>query len=141
MLYLVMTLFALQSLVFPSMNSTLSRTVAPSEQGELQGGVASLQSVSAILGPPILTGAFAHFSRPDAALRFPGAPYVLAAGLTACAIAIVALFARGVFARPAAVSHIGPAGGAGHASAEHGSGAAGEEAPPAPAGMAGGDGA
>jgi len=37
------------------MNSTLSQLVAGNEQGELQGGVASMQSVAAIIGPPVLT--------------------------------------------------------------------------------------
>ncbi len=99
MAYAVMTLFALQGLVFPSMNATLSRAVPPTEQGELQGGVASLQSVAAVLGPPVLTGAFAHFSRPTAVPYFPGAAYALAALLALGAMGIVTLFARGVFVR------------------------------------------
>jgi DHA1 family tetracycline resistance protein-like MFS transporter len=99
MVFVVMSFSAFQGLVFPSMNATLSRLVAANEQGELQGGVASLQSVAAIVGPPALTGAFAAFSRPEASVRFPGAPYALAAALTVGAIGIVAVFARRVFAR------------------------------------------
>ncbi|HTR97407.1 MAG TPA: TCR/Tet family MFS transporter [Candidatus Acidoferrales bacterium] len=97
MVYAVCTVAALQGLVFPSMNSALSRTVAPDEQGELQGGIASLQSVAAILGPPVLTQAFAYFTRPGAPLQFPGAAYLLAALLSLAAIATVALFARRAF--------------------------------------------
>ncbi len=101
MIYPVMTVAALQGLVFPSMNSTLSRTVAADEQGELQGGVASLQSLAAITGPPILTGAFAHFTRPGH-LYLPGAPFLLAALFTLTAMAGIAFFTRGVFRKAAA---------------------------------------
>jgi DHA1 family tetracycline resistance protein-like MFS transporter len=100
----IMAVAALQGLVFPSMNSTMSRIVAPNEQGELQGGVASLQSMSAIAGPPLLTGAFEHFTRADARPFLPGAPYFVAAALTLGAMATVAIFARGVFRRAAAAT-------------------------------------
>ncbi len=83
------------------MNSTLTRLVAHDQQGELQGGVASLQSMASILGPPVLTGAFQHFTRADARPWLPGAPYFMAAGLTLAAMAVVAFLARGVFRRAA----------------------------------------
>ena len=97
MVYLILSVSALQGLVFPSMNSTLSRSVSGSEQGELQGAIASLQSVAAILGPPMLTHALARFTREGAAVHFPGAAFVMAAGFTLGAIAIVMVFARRVF--------------------------------------------
>jgi len=103
MVYAVLGASALQGLVFPSMNGTLSRIVGPAEQGELQGGVASLQSVAAITGPPLLTGILAHFTRDSAPVRFPGAAFVAASALAFTALVIIAVFARGVFARlPAA---------------------------------------
>ena len=99
MVYLVMSVSALQGLVFPSMNATLSRMVAADEQGELQGGVASLQSMSAIVGPPVLTHVLARFTREGAAAWFPGAAYVVAATLTLAALAIVAGLTGRAFAR------------------------------------------
>ena len=99
MVYLVLTLGAFQGLVFPAMNSTLSRAVPPNQQGELQGGVASLQSVAAIVGPPVLTGVFATFSKPGAPVHFPGAAYAVASLLSVCALLVVVALARGVFAR------------------------------------------
>ena len=101
MVYVVMTFAALQGLVFPSMNSTLTRLVAHDQQGELQGGVASLQSMASILGPPVLTGAFQHFTRSDVRPWLPGAPYFMAAALTLAAMAVVTFLARGVFRRAA----------------------------------------
>ena len=99
MVYAVFTLSALQGLVFPSMNSTMSKLVESNEQGELQGGVASMQSVAAIAGPLIMTNALAWFTRKGGPVWFPGAAYILSAALSIAALTIVALLARGVFAR------------------------------------------
>lgn len=99
MVYPVFLFAGLQGLVFPSMNATLSRAVAVDQQGELQGGVSSLQSASAIVGPPLMTHALSFFTRPQAAVQFPGAPFLLAAALTATAMLIVALSGRTIFRR------------------------------------------
>lgn len=97
MIYPVMTFAGLQGLVFPSMNSTLSKTVAPNEQGELQGAVSSLVSLSAIIGPPLMTNSLALFTRPGAEFQFPGAPFLLAGALTLTALLIVKFGAREIF--------------------------------------------
>ena len=100
--FIVLAVAALQGLVFPSMNATLTRLVSSDQQGELQGGVASLQSLSAVLAPPLLTGSFEHFTRAGAKPFLPGAPYLLAATFTALSALTVAVFARGVFRRSTA---------------------------------------
>lgn len=79
---------AMQGLVFPSLQSLMSAGTSPSEQGELQGGVASLQSLAAIFGPPLMTQSFATFSAPGAAVYFPGAPFLLAAGFSLVALMV-----------------------------------------------------
>ncbi|WP_426162687.1 TCR/Tet family MFS transporter [Sandarakinorhabdus sp. DWP1-3-1] len=79
MMYVGITVAALQGLVFPSLQGMMSAGVAPSEQGELQGAVSSIQSLSSIMGPPVMTGSFAYFSSPGAPFYLPGAPFVLAA--------------------------------------------------------------
>ncbi len=94
MVYLVLALAALQGLVFPSMNATLSKLVEADSQGELQGGVASLQSLAAIIAPPVLTHILATFSAKDAAVYLPGAPYVLASALALGALVIVTACVR-----------------------------------------------
>ncbi len=98
MLYAVSSLAALQGLVFPSMNSTLSKLVAPNEQGELQGGVASMQSVAAIIGPLLMTNVLARFTQAGGPVWFPGAAYVLSAMLALASLIVVITLARGVFA-------------------------------------------
>ncbi|PZN93588.1 MAG: tetracycline resistance MFS efflux pump [Alphaproteobacteria bacterium] len=93
MMYVGITVAALQGLVFPSLQGMMSAGVAPSEQGELQGAVSSIQSLSSIMGPPLMTGSFAYFSSPGAPFYLPGAPFVLAAGFS---ILTLATFLRAV---------------------------------------------
>jgi len=88
MVYLGIAVSAMQGLVFPCLQGLMSAEVGPSEQGELQGAVASVQSLSAIIGPPLMTGTFAHFSGPAADPWFPGAPFVLSVGFVILAYAI-----------------------------------------------------
>lgn len=66
----------------PAINGIMSGQVPANSQGELQGCVASMSSLTAILSPPLMTWVFAAFSSDDAAIYFPGAPFALAAVLT-----------------------------------------------------------
>jgi len=91
MMYVWMLSWLLAGLAYPSLNALLSRQVPPSAQGELQGGVASLYSLTSIVGPPMLTQALAHFSSPRAPIYFPGAAFLTAAML---AFASVLLLSR-----------------------------------------------
>ena len=86
MVYLGIAVSAAQGLVFPCLQGLMSAEVSAKEQGELQGAVASIQSLSAIIGPPLMTTVFARFSASDAAVYAPGAPFVVSlffVGLTA----------------------------------------------------------
>jgi DHA1 family tetracycline resistance protein-like MFS transporter len=98
MVFVVLTVTALQGLVFPSMSSTMSQLVSPSEQGELQGGVASMQSMAAIVGPPLFANVLAQFTRAPGATWFPGAAYLVAGALSLAALVTVTLLAREAFA-------------------------------------------
>lgn len=82
MLYMFMIPGALQGFVMPAINGIMSGQIPANSQGELQGGVASMSSLTAILSPPLMTWVFSAFSSADAALYFPGAPFALAAVLT-----------------------------------------------------------
>jgi DHA1 family tetracycline resistance protein-like MFS transporter len=70
------------ALTYPSMNALASQQIPANAQGELQGAVASLYSLSAIIGPPLLTQIFSRFSDPAGAVYFPGAAFLSAAALT-----------------------------------------------------------
>jgi DHA1 family tetracycline resistance protein-like MFS transporter len=80
----------LQGLAYPSMNAIMSKQAPPDQQGELQGGVASMMSLTTIIGPVLMTQTLGRFSAPDAPMYFPGAAFLLATGLALIALAIVA---------------------------------------------------
>ena len=86
--YALLTVGALQALAYPSLNAILSRMVDASNQGALQGGMASIASIAAILGPLSLTQTLAY----GAEHVFPGAAFALASALAFIAVGIVALF-------------------------------------------------
>ena len=82
MMYVVSLSTAVFAMTYPSMNALASRQIPADAQGELQGAVASLYSLSSIFGPPLMTQVFGYFSRQDAAVHFPGAAFATAAMLT-----------------------------------------------------------
>jgi DHA1 family tetracycline resistance protein-like MFS transporter len=86
--YALIACGALQALAYPSLNALLSRMVDASNQGALQGGMASIASVAAIIGPFALTQTLAT----GAERGFPGAAFLLASVLTGVAVGIVLLF-------------------------------------------------
>jgi DHA1 family tetracycline resistance protein-like MFS transporter len=65
--------------VMPTTNALMSHRVAADAQGELQGAVASLYSLSSIIGPPLMTQLFGFFSSETASPRIPGAAFFAAA--------------------------------------------------------------
>jgi MFS transporter, DHA1 family, tetracycline resistance protein len=67
------------AIVMPTTNALMSHRVSPDAQGELQGAVASLLSLSAIIGPPIMTQLFASFTAPESSPHVPGAAFFAAA--------------------------------------------------------------
>ena len=73
----------------PSLQALMTRHVSGSEQGQLQGANSSLTAIAGLVGPTIFTTAFSSFIAPDAPVRLPGAPYILAGAmlLASCAIA------------------------------------------------------
>jgi DHA1 family tetracycline resistance protein-like MFS transporter len=87
MVFVIIVFSALQGLVFPSMNALLSRMTDASHQGALQGGMSSINSIAAIIGPVATTQALAF----GAEHGEPGGGFLLAAVLVFAALLIVAL--------------------------------------------------
>jgi len=83
--FTIIFLSAGQGLVWPSMNALLSRMTDASHQGALQGGMASIASVAAIVGPLAMTQALAF----GAEHGEPGGAFLLAVLLVACGLVIV----------------------------------------------------
>ena len=85
MVYAIIFFSALQGLVYPSTNALLSRMTDASNQGALQGGMASVASVGAIIGPLAMTQTLAL----GAERGFPGAAFLLAATMVGCALLVI----------------------------------------------------
>ncbi len=68
---------AFWGLAGPSAQVFMTRRVSPSEQGQLQGAIASLMGIAGLLGPTVFTQIFAAFIGPQADWHLPGAPYLL----------------------------------------------------------------
>ncbi|MFN8354817.1 MAG: TCR/Tet family MFS transporter [Spirosomataceae bacterium] len=77
MMYLFMIPFALGGFAGPALQGIMSKQVGPSEQGELQGALTSLMSVTAIVGPMLASQTFAYFNSPKAPMHLPGAAFFL----------------------------------------------------------------
>lgn len=78
MMYAFMIPFGLGGLAGPSLQSLITQQVGANEQGELQGGLTSLQSITTIFGPLFASNLFAYFTSTDAPMQFPGAAFLMA---------------------------------------------------------------
>src|SRR5262245_41176404 len=97
MMYVSLLAWLPAALAYPAMNALMSGQIPATAQGELQGAVASLYSLSSILGPPLMTQLFEHFTRPGIAIHFPGAPFLAA---TLLVFVSLALLRRGLHVAP-----------------------------------------
>jgi DHA1 family tetracycline resistance protein-like MFS transporter len=82
MLFAIMVPYCLAGISQPSLMGVISSQVAANEQGEMQGGLTSLISATAIIGPFLMPELFHLFSKTDAPFYFPGAPFAAGAILT-----------------------------------------------------------
>ena len=82
MMFAFMIPYALGGISGPSMQGLISTRVPANEQGEIQGALTSIMSATGILGPLMMTGLFAYFTREYAPFIFPGAPFLLGALLS-----------------------------------------------------------
>jgi DHA1 family tetracycline resistance protein-like MFS transporter len=70
---------ALWGVATPSLQTIMTRLVEPTEQGRLQGALASLVGLASLIGPTVFSEIFAASISTRADLGLPGAPYILAA--------------------------------------------------------------
>jgi len=82
MMFAFMVPYILGGIAGPSLQGIISTQVPSNEQGELQGAMTSLMSLTSIIGPPLMSNLFYFFTKPDAPVYFPGAPMLMAAVLT-----------------------------------------------------------
>lgn len=85
--YLWVTVGALGGFMMPGMQSKMSEATPEDAQGELQGAIASLMSISMACSPLMMSKLFTYYTEPASGRDFPGAPFALSA---------ILLFASGV---------------------------------------------
>lgn len=66
----------------PALQGIISSQVQANEQGELQGALTSLMSLTSIFGPLIMSQLFGYFTSSNAVVYLPGAPMWMGALLT-----------------------------------------------------------
>lgn len=88
MVYAVIVPFALGGLAGPSLQSIMAGQTEANAQGELQGGLTQIMTLTAIIGPPLMTGVFRYYTDPANEVYFPGAPFILAAVLALLSILV-----------------------------------------------------
>jgi MFS transporter, DHA1 family, tetracycline resistance protein len=78
-MFLFMIPYCLGGIANPGLQSIIAGQIPSNEQGELQGALTSLMSVTSIVGPLIMTNLFAYYTKPGAPIHFSGAPFLLGA--------------------------------------------------------------
>ncbi len=89
-LYAFMVVFCFGGVGGAALNAIMSHLVPDNEQGELQGAIASIGSLTSVISPLVMTGLFAHFTGPKTPVYFPGASFLAAA---ICELGALVIFA------------------------------------------------
>jgi DHA1 family tetracycline resistance protein-like MFS transporter len=79
---------ALWGFATPALQALMTRRVLPTEQGQLQGAVASLTALGGLVGPALFTQVFAAAIAPGARWHLPGAPFLVAVAMLLVGAAI-----------------------------------------------------
>jgi DHA1 family tetracycline resistance protein-like MFS transporter len=79
MMFAFLIPYCLGGISGPGLQAIISGSVPANEQGELQGSLTSIISITSIVGPLVMSNLFAFFTGPIAPFYFPGAPFMLAA--------------------------------------------------------------
>ena len=79
MMFVFLIPYCLGGISGPGLQAIISGSVPANEQGELQGSLTSIMSITSIVGPLVMSNLFAFFTGPIAPFYFPGAPFMLAA--------------------------------------------------------------
>jgi len=88
--WLGIPVMALWGVAGAATQALMTLSVAPDQQGQLQGATSSVQSVSQLVGPFLFTLTFSYFIGAQAPLKLPGAPFLLASALLVLALVIAA---------------------------------------------------
>lgn len=91
MVYVLMPLMGASAIAHPALHSMISARAPDGRQGEIQGVLASLMGVAAVVSPPVMTAVFAIFTGAGAMVFLPGAPFLLTAVIVVAAMGVFAV--------------------------------------------------
>ena len=96
MMFAFLIPYCLGGIAGPALQGIISNQVPANEQGELQGGLTSLVSVTSIFGPLLMTNLFSYFTGHTSPIYFAGAPFLMAAIFCLLALLIAYRFLKSV---------------------------------------------
>jgi DHA1 family tetracycline resistance protein-like MFS transporter len=94
MIYAAIVVNSLWSLYSPAATALMTKRVDADAQGRLQGALAGMHAITAVVAPAIFPLTFAWAIAPGAPWPQPGAPFLLAAGLLGLALLMAARVTR-----------------------------------------------
>jgi MFS transporter, DHA1 family, tetracycline resistance protein len=94
MMYAILIPYCLGGIAGPALQSIISAHVPSNEQGELQGGLTSLISVTSVVGPLMMTRLFYMFTDNASPIYFPGAAFLAGSLLTFLSLVLTYRFLR-----------------------------------------------
>lgn len=86
---MITPLAALGGIGGPALQAMMANAAPDDQQGELQGVQASVTALATGISPMVMTFVFYSFTKPDAPIYSPGAPFLLGAALMALALAVL----------------------------------------------------
>ena len=89
MVYAVIVLTVVENVADAPLRSIAASKVPPSAQGELQGALGSLTSITAIIGPVLFPYLFQYYTAPGAPVVFAGAPLIMGAILVTVGLVVL----------------------------------------------------
>jgi MFS transporter, DHA1 family, tetracycline resistance protein len=89
MMYAIIAIGAIGGIAGPALQGIISRGVPDNEQGSLQGSLASLASLSGVVGPLLANTAFGYFISEAAPIKIPGVAFFMAAVLSALSLVLI----------------------------------------------------
>jgi MFS transporter, DHA1 family, tetracycline resistance protein len=89
MMYAFLVPYCLGGICGPSLQSVIAGHVPSNQQGELQGALTSLMSVTTIIGPLIMNGTFTYFTSGNAPFHLPGIPFLIGAAFMLTSLYVI----------------------------------------------------